>query len=96
MPCSRGGKDRPLHYVAAGQDLQVLRKQGSLLIRVVNMRSLLLWLTVLLMQAGDVAFEVPMSLVVTLERVLGDESVGELAADSKPIGALSFGLFIYG
>nr|CAB3459722.1 unnamed protein product [Digitaria exilis] len=30
------------------------------------------------LQAGDVAFEVPMSLVVTLERVLGDESVGEM------------------
>lgn len=34
-----------------------------------------------LLQAGDVAFEVPMSLVVTLERVLGDESVGECSCD---------------
>ena len=33
-------------------------------------------------QAGDVAFEVPMSLVVTLERVLGDESIGEIASGS--------------
>jgi hypothetical protein len=33
-------------------------------------------------QAGDVAFEVPMSLVVTLERVLGNESVGEIATCS--------------
>jgi hypothetical protein len=37
----------------------------------------------LLAQAGDVAFEVPMSLVVTLERVLGDESVGEIASCSR-------------
>ncbi|VAI28954.1 unnamed protein product [Triticum turgidum subsp. durum] len=55
VPCSRGGKDRPLHFVAAGQDLE----------------------------AGDVAFEVPMSLVVTLERVLGDESVAELLTTNK-------------
>jgi hypothetical protein len=53
VPCFREGKDLPLHYVAAGQDLE----------------------------AGDVAFEVPMSLVVTLERVLGDESVGECSCD---------------
>ncbi|GJM87663.1 hypothetical protein PR202_ga03641 [Eleusine coracana subsp. coracana] len=33
--------------------------------------------------AGDVAFEVPMSLVVTLERVLGDESVAELLTTNK-------------
>jgi hypothetical protein len=32
-----------------------------------------------------VAFEVPMSLVVTLERVLGDESIGELAAASGSV-----------
>lgn len=44
---------------------------------------LLIWLVgFLFWQAGDVAFEVPMSLVVTLERVLGDESVGEMAACS--------------
>ncbi|EAZ20075.1 hypothetical protein OsJ_35675 [Oryza sativa Japonica Group] len=36
-----------------------------------------------LLQAGDVAFEVPMSLVVTLERVLGDESVAELLTTNK-------------
>ncbi|EMS66280.1 hypothetical protein TRIUR3_22445 [Triticum urartu] len=35
------------------------------------------------MRAGDVAFEVPMSLVVTLERVLGDESVAELLTTNK-------------
>nr|CAB3463408.1 unnamed protein product [Digitaria exilis] len=35
------------------------------------------------LQAGDVAFEVPMSLVVTLERVLGDESVAELLTNNK-------------
>jgi len=34
-------------------------------------------------QAGDVAFEVPMPLVVTLERVLGDESIGEIASGSS-------------
>ncbi|XP_062203743.1 fructose-bisphosphate aldolase-lysine N-methyltransferase, chloroplastic-like isoform X1 [Phragmites australis] len=52
---TREGKDLPLRYVAAGEDLQ----------------------------AGDVAFEVPMSLVVTLERVLGDESVAELLTTNK-------------
>lgn len=42
---------------------------------------MLIWLVgFLFWQVGDVAFEVPMSLVVTLERVLGDESVGEMAA----------------
>lgn len=30
------------------------------------------------MQAGDVAFSVPNSLVVTLERVLGNETIGNL------------------
>ncbi|KAK8923596.1 hypothetical protein KSP39_PZI019109 [Platanthera zijinensis] len=45
---SHDGKHRPIHYVAASEDLQ----------------------------AGDVAFSVPNSLVVTLERVLGDETVG--------------------
>ncbi|CAD6237762.1 unnamed protein product [Miscanthus lutarioriparius] len=35
------------------------------------------------LQAGDVAFEVPMSLVVTLERVLGDESIAELLTNNK-------------
>jgi hypothetical protein len=39
----------------------------------------------LLVQAGDVAFEMPMSLVVTLERVLGDESIGEFAAGSGSV-----------
>lgn len=29
------------------------------------------------LQAGDVAFSVPDSLVVTLERVLGNESIGK-------------------
>uniref|UniRef100_A0A804NGC9 Rubisco LSMT substrate-binding domain-containing protein n=1 Tax=Zea mays TaxID=4577 RepID=A0A804NGC9_MAIZE len=35
------------------------------------------------LQAGDVAFEVSMSLVVTLERVLGDESIAELLTNNK-------------
>ncbi|AQK96938.1 hypothetical protein Zm00014a_041208 [Zea mays] len=35
------------------------------------------------LQEGDVAFEVPMSLVVTLERVLGDESIAELLTNNK-------------
>lgn len=30
------------------------------------------------MQAGDVAFSVPDSLVVTLERVLGNETIGKV------------------
>ncbi|CAA7396397.1 unnamed protein product [Spirodela intermedia] len=35
------------------------------------------------LQAGDVAFSVPNSLVVTLERVLGDETVAELLTTNK-------------
>ncbi|KAF5746944.1 hypothetical protein HS088_TW06G01120 [Tripterygium wilfordii] len=46
---------RPIHYVAASEDLQ----------------------------AGDVAFSVPNSLVVTLERVLGNETIAELLATHK-------------
>lgn len=30
------------------------------------------------MQAGDIAFSVPSSLIVTLERVLGNETVGKM------------------
>ena len=32
----------------------------------------------LLLQVGDVAFSVPNSLVVTLERVLGNETIGKV------------------
>ncbi|XP_031381545.1 ribulose-1,5 bisphosphate carboxylase/oxygenase large subunit N-methyltransferase, chloroplastic isoform X2 [Punica granatum] len=35
------------------------------------------------LQAGDVAFSVPNSLVVTLERVLGNETIAELLATNK-------------
>ncbi|PKA55493.1 Protein SET domain group 40 [Apostasia shenzhenica] len=35
------------------------------------------------LQAGDVAFSVPKSLVVTLERILGDETVAELLTTNK-------------
>ncbi|KAJ6801818.1 ribulose-1,5 bisphosphate carboxylase/oxygenase large subunit N-methyltransferase, chloroplastic [Iris pallida] len=54
-PSHDGGNHRPIHYVAASEDLQ----------------------------AGDVAFSVPNSLVVTLERVLGNESVAELLTTNK-------------
>ncbi|XP_054803841.1 uncharacterized protein LOC129307016 isoform X2 [Prosopis cineraria] len=46
---------KPIHYVAASEDLQV----------------------------GDVAFSVPDSLVVTLERVLGNETIAELLTTNK-------------
>ncbi|KAL5797142.1 hypothetical protein ACOSQ2_001962 [Xanthoceras sorbifolium] len=46
---------RPIHFVAASENLQ----------------------------AGDVAFSVPNSLVVTLERVLGNESIAELLTTNK-------------
>ncbi|XP_059644609.1 uncharacterized protein LOC132286309 [Cornus florida] len=46
---------RPIHYVAASEDLQ----------------------------AGDIAFSVPNSLVVTLERVLGNETIAELLTTNK-------------
>lgn len=52
---SHDSKHRPIHYVAASEDLQ----------------------------AGDIAFSVPNSLVVTLERVLGNETVAELLASNK-------------
>ncbi|PON46316.1 Rubisco LSMT, substrate-binding domain containing protein [Parasponia andersonii] len=52
---SHDEKHRPIHYVAASQDLQV----------------------------GDVAFSVPNSLVVTLERVLGNETIAELLTTNK-------------
>ncbi|CAL0299167.1 unnamed protein product [Lupinus luteus] len=62
-PCKVVLKDRPshdnthkpIHYVAASEDLQV----------------------------GDVAFSVPNSLVVTLERVLGNETIAELLTTNK-------------
>ncbi|KAL8110106.1 uncharacterized protein LOC141671665 [Apium graveolens] len=46
---------RPIHYVAASQDLQ----------------------------EGDIAFSVPSGLVVTLERVLGNQTVAELLTTNK-------------
>ncbi|KAK1319344.1 hypothetical protein QJS10_CPB04g01761 [Acorus calamus] len=52
---SHDEKHRPIHYVAASEDLQV----------------------------GDVAFSVPNSLVVTLERVLGNETIAELLTTNK-------------
>ncbi|KAF8408389.1 hypothetical protein HHK36_007539 [Tetracentron sinense] len=52
---SHDDKHRPIHYVAASEDLQ----------------------------AGDVAFSVPNSLVVTLERVLGNETIVELLTTNK-------------
>ncbi|KAK2969808.1 hypothetical protein RJ640_028088 [Escallonia rubra] len=48
-------KLRPIHYIAASEDLQ----------------------------AGDIAFSVPNSLVVTLERVLGNETIAELLTTNK-------------
>ncbi|CAA0824556.1 Rubisco methyltransferase family protein, partial [Striga hermonthica] len=52
---SHVSKHRPIHYVAASEDLQ----------------------------EGDVAFSVPNSLVVTLERVLGNETIAELLTTNK-------------
>ncbi|OIW12250.1 hypothetical protein TanjilG_06039 [Lupinus angustifolius] len=52
---SHDNTHKPIHYVAASEDLQV----------------------------GDVAFSVPNSLVVTLERVLGNETIAELLTTNK-------------
>ncbi|ERN13651.1 ribulose-1,5 bisphosphate carboxylase/oxygenase large subunit N-methyltransferase, chloroplastic [Amborella trichopoda] len=52
---SHDEKHRPIHYVAASEDLQ----------------------------AGDVAFSIPNSLIVTLERVLGNEHIAELLTTNK-------------
>lgn len=40
---------------------------------------------VVIFQVGDVAFSVPNSLVVTLERVLGNETVGMISSVIKNI-----------
>ncbi|KAK9120015.1 hypothetical protein Scep_018108 [Stephania cephalantha] len=52
---SHDEKHRPIHYVAASEDLQ----------------------------AGDIAFSVPNSLVVTLERILGNETIAELLTTNR-------------
>ncbi|XP_077211929.1 uncharacterized protein LOC143847124 [Tasmannia lanceolata] len=52
---SHDEKHRPIHYVAASEDLK----------------------------AGDITFSVPNSLVVTLERVLGNETIAELLTTNK-------------
>ncbi|CAM6084507.1 unnamed protein product [Calypogeia fissa] len=52
---ANGTHEKPIHYVAASEDLQ----------------------------PGDVALSVPISLVVTLERVLGDETLAELLTTNK-------------
>ncbi|XAR51978.1 Histone-lysine N-methyltransferase [Bertholletia excelsa] len=52
---SHDAKHKPIHYVAASEDLQ----------------------------PGDIAFAVPNSLVVTLERVLGNETIAELLTTNK-------------
>ncbi|XP_010551929.1 PREDICTED: ribulose-1,5 bisphosphate carboxylase/oxygenase large subunit N-methyltransferase, chloroplastic [Tarenaya hassleriana] len=52
---SHDQKHKPIHYVAASENLQ----------------------------EGDVAFSVPNSLVVTLERVLGNETIAELLTTNK-------------
>lgn len=52
---SHDSNHRPIHYVAASEDLQ----------------------------EGDVAFSVPNTLVVTLERVLGNETIAELLTTNK-------------
>ncbi|XP_057844324.2 fructose-bisphosphate aldolase-lysine N-methyltransferase, chloroplastic [Cryptomeria japonica] len=52
---SKDGKHKPIHYVAASENLQ----------------------------PGDIAFTIPSSLVVTLERVLGNETIAELLTTNK-------------
>ncbi|XP_045791070.1 ribulose-1,5 bisphosphate carboxylase/oxygenase large subunit N-methyltransferase, chloroplastic [Trifolium pratense] len=52
---SHDDSHKPIHYVAASEDLQ----------------------------KGDVAFSIPNSLVVTLERVLGNETIAELLTTNK-------------
>uniref|UniRef100_A0A1D1ZHA4 Retinoic acid receptor RXR-gamma n=1 Tax=Anthurium amnicola TaxID=1678845 RepID=A0A1D1ZHA4_9ARAE len=64
-PHPHEGKHRPIHYVAASEDLQ----------------------------AGDVAFSVPNSLIVTLERVLGDETIGNNALFSHTYFTRHFRFF---
>ncbi|KAL9264662.1 hypothetical protein AKJ16_DCAP23311 [Drosera capensis] len=65
------------HYVTASEDLKV-----TIVVRVCwgfsGVVLLLMWFIVafLLFSVGDTAFSVPNSLVVTLERVLGNETIG--------------------
>lgn len=78
---SHDGKHHPIHYVVASEDLQV----GFCALFIPPMASLLaspLFIHVIFdfsRQAGDLAFSVPNSLVVTLDRVLGNETIGESA-----------------
>lgn len=77
---SHDNKLRPIHYVAASEDLQVrsdLLCYWILLIDFVNWRFCVSLYTYILFQAGDIAVSVPNSLVVTLERVLGNETIGK-------------------
>lgn len=80
-------KHKPIHYVAASEDLQVVDlafQQFYLLIHSSIGYSKYqfpgfdgkFFLITCLLQKGDVAFSVPDSLVVTLERVLGNETIG--------------------
>ncbi|CAI8594018.1 unnamed protein product [Vicia faba] len=59
---------KPIHYVAASEDLQ----------------------------KGDVAFSIPSSLVVTLERVLGNETIAELLTTNKFSELACLALYLMG
>ncbi len=50
--------------------------------------------SLLILQVGDVAFSVPDSLVVTLERVLGNETIGKV--QFLVLGHLFFLVFNFG
>lgn len=72
-------KLRPIHYVAASEDLQVnfwICGFSFLRSKFPGSSSSLIFL--FLFKVGDVAFAVPNSLVVTLKRVLGNETIGEV------------------
>ena len=71
-------KHSPIHYVAASEDLlvRICGFCGSLFLSFSFLW--LVWFLIFLLQVGDVAFSVPNSLVVTLERVLGNETIGKV------------------
>lgn len=87
---SHDEKHSPIHYVAASEDLQVKFDWLSILVFRLLFRSDPLWVksTALGLQVGDVAFSVPDSLVVTLERVLGNETIGKAEYCSQHVASL--------
>jgi len=79
---SHDKKLRPIHYVAASEDLQVFLGFYNLWFFFWKSICFFFFINCCVrlsfLQASDVAVSVPNSLVVTLERVLGNETLGKV------------------